>query len=584
MSVRFSLAATSLVLLAGCDNTAHERPRSIEPEAVFEEISASVGLNFRHFLGATGNYYLPEITGSGVALLDFDQDGDLDVYLVQGAPLDSSVEKAYNSTSIESYTPGNRLFRNELVSSGTLAFADVTEEAGVGNAGFGMGVAVGDYDNDGYPDLYVTNVGPNVLYRNNGRGVFENVTNHAGAQDERWSTSAAFLDFDSDGDLDLFVANYVDFTYEGNKPCYGLAGWRDYCGPQVYRPVPDRLFRNEGNGRFRDVSADAGLGTSFGSGLGVVTADFNGDGWIDMYVANDGNANQLWMNNRDGTFEDQGIFSGAALNAHGRTEAGMGVIAADFDEDGDEDLFVTHLSQETNTLYLNDGKAGFVDATKRFRLGNVSMGLTGFGTYWFDYDNDGRLDLFVANGAVTIIDSLRGADDFPYRQPDQLYRAIEEGYELIAPALAWNTETIEVGRGAAFGDVDNDGDIDFVESNGGGPARLFLNGIGATRDWIQVRVRGTASAREAHCARVALIRSNQALSWRRIHRDGSFLSASEPVAHFGLGDSGGESIEGIGVIWPSGLAEQWKGLRINTKHVLVEGTGQPWNPRDLAAR
>ena len=570
------LATIGFALLAGCDQGAELPSPSHSNPVPFREVAAQVGLEFQHFLGATGEYYLPEITGSGVAVFDYDLDSDLDVYLVQGAPLDPDRAEKYTFTPPETHFPGNRLFRNELVPNGKLAFVDVTEEAKLGAAAYGMGVAVGDYDNDGDPDLYVTNVGPNVFYRNNGDGTFDNVTRQAGAQDDRWSTSAAFLDYDRDGDLDLFFANYVDFTYVGNKPCYGLGGWRDYCGPQIYRPVPDRLFRNEGNGRFRDVTAAAGLGTSYGSGLGVATADFNSDGWIDVYVANDGNPNQLWINNHDGTFKDSGMLAGAALNAHGKTEAGMGVAVADFDGDGDEDLFVTHLSQETNTLYLNDGKARFVDATNRYKLGYVSVGATGFGTNWFDYDHDGRLDLFVANGAVSIVNSLRGEDDFPYRQPNQLFHSTVSGYELISGERAWDVDTLEAGRGAAFGDIDKDGDIDFVESNGNGAARLFLNEAGSPRPWIQIRLRGTKSARDAYGARVALIRTGENPVWRRTHSDGSLLSASDPVVHFGLGGVDGDSIEGFGVVWPSGLREKWTALAMNTVHRLIEGEGEQW--------
>ena len=504
-----------LASLTGCDQGIDGSRHSTPQRILFLEVAAQVGLDFQHFPGATGEFFLPEITGSGVGLLDYDLDGDLDVYLVQGAPLDSAQITHYTFPPPATHFPGNRLYRNELVPSGTVRFLDVTEQAGVGFAGHGMGVAVADSDNDGDPDLYVTNVGPNVFYRNNGDGTFQDVTDTAGVQDERWSTSAAFVDYDRDGHLDVFLANYVDFTYAGNKPCYGLGGWRDYCGPQTYRPVPDRLFRNQGDGRFRDVSGSTGLGTSFGSGLGVATADFNADGWIDIYVANDGDPNQLWINNGDGTFEDRAMLSGAALNAHGNAEAGMGVTVADFDGDGDEDLFLTHLAQETNTLYRNDGKAGFVDATQRLLLGNVSMGLTGFGTHWFDYDHDGRLDLFVANGAVTIIDSLRGRDDFPYRQPNQLFRATARGYELIAREQAWDSESLAVGRGVAFGDIDNDGDLDFVESNGGGPARLFLNQAGSEQPWIQLRLRGTTSVRDAYGAQVTLIHNGEQRVWRR---------------------------------------------------------------------
>ena len=388
---------------------------------VFREVARATGLDFHHFIGATGEYFFPEIMGSGVGVFDYDGDGDLDLYFVQGAILDPAKEV---SQSVFPFSgegpPRNRLFRNELNPKGELRFTDVTREAGVGHRGYGMGMAVGDYDNDGHLDFYLTNFGPNVLYRNNGDGTFTDVTHDAGADDPRNSASCTFLDYDSDGDLDLYVANYVSFTIKGNRRCGGER--RDYCAPGVYQPMPDRLFRNEGNGRFTDRSEEAGLGRSFGAGLGVVAVDLNLDRRVDVYVANDGTPNQLWINQGDGTFQDQGLVSGTAYNIDGTAEAGMGVTAADFDGDGDEDLFVTHNKKETNTLYLNGRQAGFTDATSRFGLANASVPYSGFGTLWFDYDNDGWLDLFVANGAVVMDDRQPADSPYPYAQENQLFR------------------------------------------------------------------------------------------------------------------------------------------------------------------
>ena len=290
---------------------------------IYREIAEEAGLNFEHYIGASGEFFLPEIMGSGVALFDYDGDGDLDVYFLQGALLDqkkSPGESVFPPSTDE--PPGNKLFRNRLVEDGRLRFDDVTGRAGVGETGYGMGVASGDYDNDGDPDLYVTNFGQNVLYRNNGDGTFTNVASRAGIGHLRWSTSAAFLDYDLDGDLDLFVTNYVDFQVRGNKECANAAGQRDYCNPDAYDPLPDRLFRNQGSGQFVDVTEDSGIGTTFGPGLGVVCADFNSDGWIDIFVANDGSANQLWMNKGDGTFQERALFSGTAYSGGGMAEAG----------------------------------------------------------------------------------------------------------------------------------------------------------------------------------------------------------------------------------------------------------------------
>ncbi len=316
---------------------------------------------------------------------------------------------------------------------------------------------MGDYDNDGDPDLYVTNFGHNVLYRNNGDGTFTDVTREAGVDDERWSASAAFLDYDRDGDLDLFVTNYVDFTLLGNKRCFAATGEPDYCTPAIYRPVPDRLFRNEGGGKFVDVTLTSGIGSAFGPGLGVVCADFNLDGWTDIYVANDGAANLLWINKGNGTFEEAGLLSGAAYGTDGIARAGMGVTAGDFDNDGDDDILVTNLRREGSTLYRNDGRGFFYDATTESGLTQASFPYTGFGVEWFDYDNDGYLDLFVANGAVTILETLRGSR-YPFHQRNQLFRNEGEGKKLVETSAGPAFQLSEVSRGAAFGDIDNDGD------------------------------------------------------------------------------------------------------------------------------
>ena len=541
---------------------------------IFREVAAEVGLDFQHFTGSIGEYFLPEIMGAGVAVFDYDNDGDLDVYLLQGAMLIPSKDPSEaRFPPPQRHWPGNRLFRNELVPDGRLRFTDVTNEAGVGFQGYGMGVAVGDYDGNGYLDLYVTNFGPNTLYRNNGDGTFTDVTREAGVDDARWSTGAAFLDYDNDGHLDLFFTNYVDFTVTNNKDCYDSTGARDYCAPTAYRPMPDRLLRNEGNGTFRDVSSQAGLGTAFGNGLGVTCTDLDGDGLIDIYVANDGTANQLWQNKGDGTFVDTALMAGAAYDAGGRAEAGMGIAAADFDEDGDEDLFLTHLALETHTLYVNNGRGEFRDETDRAGLGRITMPFTGFGTGLFDYDNDGHLDLFIANGAVAILEQLRGSP-YPFHQKNLLLRGSGNGlFEDVSATVGPALELSEVSRGAAFGDIDNDGDIDIVLTNNNGPVRLLLNEVGASRPSLQVHLQGTGSNREGIGARVALLRKDQQRVWRRAHRDGSYLSSSDIRVFFAVE---GADLEGLGVIWPGGRGERFEGLPPAGGVVLVEGEGRPW--------
>jgi hypothetical protein len=551
--VKISAAAVCLLILACCGRPQRARD---DNALVFREAAAETGLRFRHFTGATGQFYLPEIMGSGVALLDYDGDGDLDVFLVQGAPL----------------ALGNRLFRNELTETGKLRFTDVTDQAGLSHAGYGMGVAVGDYNNDGYPDLFVTGFGSNTLYRNNGNGTFTDVTREAGLAGAGWSTSAVFVDFDKDGYLDLYVARYLDFTVRGNKQCFDATGERDYCPPAAYKPLSHRLYRNLGNGKFRDVTQAAGIGAAVGPGLGVACGDFNGDGWPDIYVANDGAANLLWLNNGNGTFREAALLSGAAYAADGVARAGMGVSAGDFDASGNESIFVTNLSREGATLYRNNGRGEFSDATMEFGLQQPTVPFTGFGTQWVDYDNDGRLDLFIANGAVTIMERLRGSP-YPYRQRNLLLH--NEGSRLrdasaeAGPAF----QVADVGRGAAFGDIDNDGGVDIVVSNNNGLVRLLLNQAPLRGHWLEALLQGTRSNRDGIGARVGVARAGERTLWRRVHTDGSYLSASDVRVHFGLGRSA--AVAAVLVEWPSGLKERWDNVRGDLLVTLREGTGKP---------
>jgi enediyne biosynthesis protein E4 len=536
----------------------------------FREIAAEAGLRFQHINGASGRYHLPEIMGAGGALFDFDGDGDLDVLIVQGRVLEVG-------SPASGRPDGHRLFRNDLsTASGPgskVHFTDVTDGAGFASGDCGMGVAVGDYDNDGDPDAYITNYGPNRLYRNNGNGTFSDVTAPAGKglDDPRWSTSATFSDYDADGDLDLFVANYVDFTISGSKTCSGPTGARDYCGPLQFRPVPDRIFRNNGNGTFTDVSDASGITKAAGPGLGVVGADFNGDGRSDFYVANDGMANQLWLNRGNGTFEDGALLAGAAFNAGGQAEGSMGLAVGDVDNDGDLDIFITNLTGESHAFYENLGQGAFED--RRLPAGLVAPTLpnTGFGTDWFDYDNDGLLDLFVANGAVSIIEALRG-DPFPFRQRNQLLknttgRRFRDATGEAGPAL----QPADVSRGAAFGDVDNDGDVDVLVTVNGGRPRLLLNEA-SDGNWLLARLEGRADNRQGLGARVGLTTDDGVTLWRQAHTDGSYLSASDPRVHFGLGAKAG-AVKVV-VEWPRGAREEWRSVRANQILTLQQGSGR----------
>jgi hypothetical protein len=542
-------------------------PPTDEP---FRDVAPDVGLRFEHVNGAAGRYLLPEIMGAGGALLDYDGDGDLDALLVQGRSLDPGAAPADGS--------GHRLFRNDLDrqsgSPGRPNFVDVTAQSGLSPGDYGMGATVGDYDNDGDADVYLSSFGPNRLYRNDGHGVFADVTASSGEglDDPRWTTSAAFADYDGDGDLDLFIANYVDFAVSDNPVCHDPVGVRDYCGPLRFRPAPDRLFANEGNGRFRDVTEAAGLTRADGAGLGVAAADFNGDGRLDFYVANDASANQLWLNKGDGTFADGALLAGVALNMDGQAEGSMGLAIGDPDNDGDVDIFVTNITGETHAFYRNLGDGAFEDARLAAGLSAPTAPYTGFGTNWLDYDSDGFLDLFIANGAVTLLEAVRG-QPFPFRQPSQLFKGRDgTTFDDVSAASGPALRRTEVSRGVATGDVDNDGDVDLLLTANGGPARLLLNQIGSRRHWLSIRLKGRSDNRQGLGARVGLRRRNGTVLWRQARTDGSYLSSSDPRVHFGLGfDTALDSVE---VVWPSGRRETWPAPPVDTMATLVQGTGK----------
>ncbi|MYB51810.1 MAG: CRTAC1 family protein [Acidobacteriia bacterium] len=559
--VRKLLAVAALALLR-CSDSAPSTANEQLP--LFRESAAETGLDFHHFPGATGRFYLPEIMGPGVALLDFDSDGDLDVYLLQGGMLDEGADPTQSLFPPKAKL-GNRLFENRVIPDGELSFVDSTEKSGLGFETVAMGVAVGDFDGDSDPDMYLTNLGPNLLVRNNGDGKFETVE---GPQDTRWSTSASFVDYDSDGDLDLFFANFVDFSVSNNKECFAPTGERDYCIPTVYNPVPDRLFRNDG-GSFADVSVTAGLGSAFGNGLGVIAVDLDDDGLTDLYVANDTTENQLWRNVGEGRFEDRAMQVGASVNSDGRAEAGMGVVAADFDGDSDDDLLMTHNVQETNTLYLNNGRGQFTDATNRFGLGNSSMPYTGFGIAWEDFDHDGTLDIFIANGAVAVMEGQRG-EPFPFVQPNLFYQGVSGRFQVPDGVEVWGTVEASTSRGLATGDLDLDGDLDLVVTNCNGPVRLYLNQTDGDQ-WLRIKLEGSGANTSGLGSRVGLCLDDGTCIWQRIHRDGSYLSSSEPVAYFGLRNSAAP--RHIDVEWAGGGRERYALEAIGKTLALVQGAG-----------
>src|ERR1051325_5669050 len=549
--------------------------------SIFKEVADQAGLKFQHYNGMTGKFYLPEITGSGAALFDFDNDGDLDVFLVQGNLLESKTKPADTLFPWRgSQPPRGRLFRNDLTinkdGSRRLLFTDVTESSGIVANGYGMGVAVGDINNDGLPDLYVTNLGSNQMYLNKGNGKFVDFTKESGTDDPRWSTSASFFDYDRDGWLDLMIVNYADFSVTNSPNCFAATTARDYCTPRVFRAPGNRLFHNKGNGSFEDVTAAAGIDKEFGHGLGIVTADFNDDGWIDIYVANDGDPNQLWINQKNGTFSNEALLAGAAINRNGQAEAGMGVDAGDFDGNGTDDIFVTHLMDETNTLYTNMSQGLFEDRTREAGLGMPGRRFTGFGTLFFDYDNDGWLDLFIANGAVQLLpDLVRKKDPFPLGQPNQLFQNTGKGsFVEVTDQAGPELQLIEVSRGAAFGDIDNDGDTDVLVTNNNGPTWLYLNQIGNQNHWLGLKLTGK-SGRDMLGTQIEVIVSKNNVLRRRARTDGSYLSANDPRVLVGLGNA--TQVETVRVRWPDGSGEEWKDLKEDQYINLKQGSGSVLN-------
>ncbi len=540
----------------------------------FADRAEATGLDFVHFNGMSGKFYQPEIMGSGVGMFDYDNDGDPDVYLVQGQMLGTG-QALIPPPSGQPLT--DRLYRNDLEvrPDGTrLRFTDVTDESGIDAVGYGMGVASGDIDNDGWVDLYLTRFGLNQMFRNNGDGTFADVSDYTGTDDPAWGVPASFVDYDRDGWLDLFVGNYVNYTLESHIACFSRAGPPDYCPPEVSPPQRSLLYRNRGDGTFVDVTVPAGLAREFGPALGASTADFNNDGWVDIFVANDQQENQLWVNQHDGTFANMALLWGVALGASGDAKADMGVDAGDFDNDGDEDLFITELTGQGSTLYVNLGAGLFEDRSDRALIRSLSLRYTGFGTAWLDFDNDGWLDILAVNGYVTQNFETLGPDNpFPLQQRNQLLRNLGDGrFEDVTERGGAVFELSEVSRGAAFGDIDNDGDVDVLVGNAAGRVRLLINHIGNSNHWLGLRLVGEETPRDMVGARVSVIRANGDTLWRRARADGSYASANDPRVLVGLGQSA--EPPRVRVIWPSGREEEWTDVPVDRYTRLTEGGGR----------
>jgi enediyne biosynthesis protein E4 len=525
-----------------------------EPDVRFTDVTGAIGIDFRHEHAATSQKYLLETMGGGVALFDYDNDGRLDIFFTNGAALaDPMPEGRQPDKSDRRYW--NRLYRQR--EDGT--FVDVTEQAGLTGMPqnrYGMGVAVGDYDNDGHADLYVTNYGRNTLYRNNGDGTFSDVTDRAGVGASGWSASAGFFDYDNDGHLDLFVTRYLVWGFERNPYCgERKPGHRAYCHPDNFEPIANVLYRNNGDGTFSDVSAATGIAAAAGKALGVAFADFDDDGHADVYVANDSVQSFLFHNGGDGTFSEIGLLAGVGFNEDGKTFAGMGVDFADYDNDGRPDVFVTDLSNERYRLFRSSGDGTFRDVTNVSGVGAATLLFSGWSTKFLDYDNDGWKDIFAAQGHVMDTIALT-TPNLSYLQPPLLLRNERGRFVRVRPGPAFDAEW--AGRGAAFGDIDNDGDLDIVVSNVGQQAYVLRNDGGNQRHWLAIRTIGSRSNRDGIGCHVKVVSPSGLTQHYTVGTAVGYLSASDPRVIVGLGHEPQAAL--VELRWPSGAVQRFENV------------------------
>lgn len=548
LSCRSRCAARALllwVLVLACGSPA------LAAEIRFEEASAALGIDFRHHHGGSGEYYMCETMGSGVAIFDYDGDGDQDLFFVDSGELPGYVGE----------TPRSRLFRNDGE-----RFTDVTDRSGIEVTGYGQGVTAGDVDGDGDLDLYVSAFGPNQLFRNRGDGTFEDVTEVAGVGNSLFGSSTALADTDRDGDLDLYVTNYVDFTLDHNIWCGKRErGIQAYCHPDAYPGQPDVFYRNRGDGTFEDATSEAGLSMARGKGLGVTFADFDDDGWTDLYVSNDMTANLLFRNLKDGTFEEMGLMAGAAFNARGNPEAGMGVDVGDLDGDALPELMTTHIDEQSNSLYGYVGSWLFIDKRFTARMAEASFHRVGFGVGFADLDQDRDLDIVVANGHI--IDNIElFKQTTTFRQPNEVFENLGEGRFKLAGESGLGS-IVRSSRGLSLGDLDGDGDLDLAINNSNDQAEVWRNLTSGGGGWLQVALRRASGDRFAIGSRVTVEAGGRS-QWREVRSGTSYESQSSLVLHFGLGDA--ERVDRLTARWPDGRVQVVEGVPAGHRVLLFD--------------
>ena len=543
-----------LCLLAGVA-LGHPGVAAAQTAPTFTEVTAAAGITFTHNSGRAGQKFLPETMGTGGAFADLDGDGWLDIVLVNGRDW-----KPGDSASVHG------LFKN----NGDGTFTDVVKGSGLDVPVYGMGVAAGDYDNDGRADLYITALEGDRLYRNEGGFKFKDVTKPSGIANADFGTSAAWVDYDKDGNLDLFVANYVKWSAKTDQFCSLDGSTKSYCTPEVYPGVASKLYRNLGKGRFQDVSATAGVADETSKSLGVAVLDYDADGWPDLFVANDTQPNKLYRNNHDGTFTDTAVMSGVAYSEDGVARGAMGVDAGDYNGSGRPHVLVGNFQNQMLALYRNDGTGLFVDEAPRSTVGRVSLSSLAWGVFFFDYDLDGRLDIFSANGHIEEgIGKVQPKVE--YRQPPLMFRNAGNGrFESTGPSLGADFNAPQAGRGAAYGDYDRDGDLDILIVNNDGPARLLRNDVGNANHWIRIDTVGTTSNRDGIGA-VVRIRSASGKQWRMVRSGSSYCSQSDTAITFGLG--GDAAVAAIEVEWPSGRKDRVTEVKANQSITITEGKG-----------